>query len=135
SDGMPGATWFPGARLNYAEHLLGRDEDVDRVAVVAHSQTRAPLELTFGELRGQVARARAGLERLGVRPGDRVAAYLPNIPETLVAFAAAASVGAIWAGCAPELWPPCVIDLLAQLEPTVQLAVCGYGYRHPAGDR
>ena len=65
---MPGAEWFPGARLNFAEHMLGRDEDVDRVAVVAHSQTREPIELTFGELRRQVAWARAGLQRLGVGP-------------------------------------------------------------------
>ena len=91
---MPGAEWFPGARLNYAEHMLGRDEDVDEVAVVAYSQTREPMELTFGDLREQVARARAGLKRLGVGPGDRVVAYLPNIPETLVAFVATASLGA-----------------------------------------
>ena len=65
---MPGAEWFPGARLNYAEHMLGRDEDVDEVAVVAYSQTREPMELTFGDLREQVARARAGLKRLGVGP-------------------------------------------------------------------
>ena len=70
--------------------------------MLAHSQTRAPIELTFGELRDQVARARVGLERLGVGPDDRVVAYLPNIPETLVAFLATASLGAIWATCAPE---------------------------------
>ena len=74
SRAMPGAEWFPGARLNYAEHLVGTDEDADRVAVLARSQTRPPLELTFGELREQVARARVGLQRLGVRPGDRVVA-------------------------------------------------------------
>ena len=85
---MPGAEWFPGAALNYAEHMLGRDEDVGASAVVAHSQTRAPIELTFGDLREQVARARAGLQRLGVGRGDRVVAYLPNVPETLVAFLA-----------------------------------------------
>src|SRR5437899_3343451 len=73
---MPGAEWFPGARLNYAEHMVGRDEDVDKVAVVAHSQSREPGELTFGDLREQVACARAGLQRLGVGPGDRVVAYL-----------------------------------------------------------
>src|SRR4051812_41728001 len=99
---MPGARWFPGATLNYAEHALGRPEDQDAVAVVAHSQTRPPIELTFGELRDQVGRARAGLIRLGVGKGDRVVAYLPNIPETLVAFLATASLGAIWASCAPE---------------------------------
>ena len=132
---MPGATWFPGARLNLAEHLLGLEGELDEVAVVAHSQTRPPFELTFGELREQVARARTGLLRLGVGPGDRIAAFMPNIPETLVAFAATASIGAIWASCAPELGPRSVIDRLAQLEPTVLLAVGGYGYRDRAVDR
>jgi acetoacetyl-CoA synthetase len=135
SDTMPGARWFPGARLNLAEHLLGRDEDVDTVAVIAYSQTRDRIELTFGELREQVARARAGLERLGVQPGDRVAAYLPNIPETLIAFAATTSLGAIWASCAPELGARSVVDRLAQLDPVVLLAVDGYGFRDRSIDR
>ncbi len=126
---MPGAVWFPGARLNYAEHLVGRDEDADRVAVVAQSQTRPEIELTFGELREQVARARAGLQRLGVGPGDRVVAYMPNIPETLVAFIATASLGAIWAACAPEFGARSVIDRFAQIEPKVLLTVGGYGFR------
>src|SRR5436190_83102 len=78
---MPGAKWFESATLNYAEHLVGRDEDRDRTAVVARSQTRGDIELTFGELRAQVARARNGLQGLGVQPGDRVVAYMPNIPE------------------------------------------------------
>jgi acetoacetyl-CoA synthetase len=128
---MPGASWFPGATLNYAEHALGRPEDRDAVAVVAHSQTRPPIELTFGELRDQVGRARAGLIRLGVQKGDRVVAYLPNIPETLVAFLATASLGAIWASCAPEFGPRSVIDRFSQLEPKVLLTVAGYKY----GDR
>jgi acetoacetyl-CoA synthetase len=124
--GMPGAEWFPGARLNYAEHMIGRDEDTNAVAVVAHSQTRDPIELTFGDLREQVARARAGLQRLGVGPGDRVVAYLPNIPETLVAFLAAASLGAIWATCPPEFGVRSVVNRLGQLEPKLLLAVAGY---------
>jgi acetoacetyl-CoA synthetase len=132
---MPGAYWFPGARLNFAEHMLGRDEDVDSVAVVAHSQTRAPIELTFGELRRQVARARAGLQRLGVGSGDRVVAYLPNIPETLVAFLATASLGAIWATCPPEFGVRSVVDRLGQLEPKVLLAVAGYGWGEKLIDR
>ncbi len=126
---MPGAVWFPGARLNYAEHLVGRDEDTDSVAVIAHSQTRPEFEVTFGELREQVARARAGLQRLGVGPGDRVVAYMPNIPETLVAFIATASLGAIWAACAPEFGARSVIDRFAQIEPKVMLTVGGYGFR------
>jgi acetoacetyl-CoA synthetase len=126
---MPGAVWFPGARLNYAEHLVGRDEDTSEVAVIAHSQTRPEFKVTFGELRQQVARARAGLQRLGVGPGDRVVAYLPNIPETLVAFIATASLGAIWAACAPEFGARSVIDRFAQIDPKVMLAVGGYGFR------
>jgi acetoacetyl-CoA synthetase len=128
---MPGAEWFPGAQLNYAEHMLGGDEDTRSVAVVARSQTRDPVELTFGDLREQVARARAGLLRLGVEPGDRVVAYLPNIPETLVAFLAAASIGAIWATCPPEFGVRSVVDRLGQLEPKLLLTVGGYRY----GDR
>ena len=132
---MPGARWFTGARLNYAEHLVGFDEDRDRVAVLAQSQTRPPLELTFGELRDQAGRVRAGLQRLGVGPGDRVVAYLPNIPETLAAFIATASLGAIWATCAPEFGARSVVDRFAQIEPKVMLAVGGYGYRDRYVDR
>ena len=132
---MPGAEWFPGARLNYAEHALGTDEDTDRVAVVARSQTREPIELTFGELREQVALARAGLRRLGVGPGDRVVAYLPNIPETLVAFLAATSLGATWAACAPEFGARSVLARFGQIEPKVLLAIGGYTYRDRAVDR
>jgi acetoacetyl-CoA synthetase len=132
---MPGAEWFPGARLNFAEHMVGRDEDVDLVAIVAYSQTREPVELTFGDLRDQVARARAGLQRLGVGPGDRVVAYLPNIPETLVGFLAAASLGAIWATCPPEFGVRSVLHRLGQLEPKVLLAVATYRYGDKHVDR
>jgi acetoacetyl-CoA synthetase len=132
---MPGAEWFPGARINYAEHLVGGDEDHDRIAILARSQTRPPLELTFGELREQVAGARVGLQRLGVGPGDRVVAYLPNIPETLAAFIATASLGAIWAACAPEFGARSVVDRFAQIEPKVMFAVAGYGYRDRYVDR
>jgi acetoacetyl-CoA synthetase len=135
SRAMPGAEWFPGARLNYAEHMLGTDEDTDRVAVVARSQTREPIELTFGELRERVARARAGLQRLGVGSGDVVVAYLPNIPETLVAFIATASLGAIWASCAPEFGARSVLGRFGQIDPKVLFAVGGYTYRDRPIDR
>ncbi|MET8519200.1 acetoacetate--CoA ligase [Nocardioides sp. NPDC004968] len=125
---MPGARWFPGALLNYAEHALGTDEDVDRVAVLGRSQTRDDVELTFGDLRDRVARARASLEKLGVRRGDRVAGYLPNIPEALVAYLATASLGATWASCASEFGPRSVIDRFAQIEPVVLLVAGGYRY-------
>jgi acetoacetyl-CoA synthetase len=132
---MPGAEWFSGARLNYAEHLLGTPQDTDTVAVVARSQTRGPIELTFGDLREQVARARAGLQRLGVGPGDRVVAYLPNIPETLVAFIATASLGAVWATCAPEFGARSVLGRFGQIEPKALLTVSGYTYRNKPVDR
>jgi acetoacetyl-CoA synthetase len=132
---MPGAEWFTGARLNYAEHLVGLEEDRDQVAVVARSQTRGPLELTFGELIEQTGRVRAGLQRLGVTRGDRVVAYMPNIPETLIGFIATASLGAIWATCAPEFGARSVVDRFAQIEPRVLMAVGGYGYRNRYVDR
>ena len=132
---MPGAEWFTGARLNYAEHMLGRDEDLGSVAVTAISQTREPFDLTFADLREQVAAARAGLQRLGVGEGDRVVAYLPNIPETLIAFLAAASLGAVWATCATEFGPRAVIDRFAMLEPKVLLAIAGYRYGEKEVDR
>jgi acetoacetyl-CoA synthetase len=132
---MPGAQWFTGARLNYAEHLVGTDEDLDRVAVLARSQTRPPLDLTFGELRDLAARVRLGLQRLGVGRGDRVVAYMPNIPETLAAFIATASLGAIWAACAPEFGARSVVGRFAQIEPRVLLTVGGYGFRNRYVDR
>jgi acetoacetyl-CoA synthetase len=132
---MPGARWFDGARLNYAEHIVGGRFPDDEVAVVARSQTRPPSTLTFGELTAAVGRARAGFQRLGVGPGDRVVGYLPNIPETLVAFLACASVGATWATCAPEFGVRAVVDRFSQIEPTVLLAISGYVYGTTYVDR
>ena len=132
---MPGARWFPGARLNYAEHAVGLPEDEGRVALLGRSQTRGPVDGTVGELREQVARARTGLQRLGVGAGDRVVAYLPNIPETVVAFLATASLGAVWCSCAPEMGPRSVVDRFDQVEPSVLLAVAGYRYGDKAVDR
>ena len=130
SHDMPGARWFQGALLNYADHALrwtGSDD-----AVVAWSQTRDVVSLDRDELRRQVARARAGLAALGVGRGDRVVAYAPNIPETLIAFLASASLGAIWSSCAPEFGPAAVIDRFSQIEPTVLVGIDGY--RHGAKD-
>ena len=126
---MPGAKWFPGATLNYAEHAT-RPPGVDPAApaVIGVSQTRDRVQLTWAELVDQVGRARHGLRRLGVGPGDRVAAYLPNVPETVVAFLATASLGAVWAACAPEFGPRGVLDRFAQVEPKVLLTVSGYRY-------
>jgi acetoacetyl-CoA synthetase len=132
---MPGAEWFTGARLNYAEHLVGREEDLGQVAVVARSQTRPPQELTFAELRELAGRVRAGLQELGVGRGDRVVAYMPNIPETLAAFIATASLGAIWATCAPEFGARSVVGRFGQIKPKVLITVGGYGYRDRYVDR
>jgi acetoacetyl-CoA synthetase len=136
STAMPGARWFPGATLNYAEHVLrmpglGDDDPV----VLAYSQTREPITLTASDLREQVRRVRAGLRRLGVGVGDRVAAYAPNIPETYVLMLATASLGAVFSSCAPEFGARSVIDRWQQIEPTVLVAVDGYRYGDKAVDR
>jgi acetoacetyl-CoA synthetase len=148
SEQMPGADWFAGAELNYAENLLARQLDApglhdqggepghesraNRTAVLHASELRALDELSWGELAEQVAAVAAGLRTLGVKRGDRVAAYMPNIPETLVAFLATASIGAIWSCAAPEFGARSVIDRFAQIEPKVLLVVDGY--RHGGKD-
>ena len=130
---MPGAKWFPGATLNYAEHALrGPDRDV---VIAAYSQTRSPIEMTRADLRGAVGRAAVGLERLGIGPGDRVAGYLPNIPEAVIALLATASLGAIWVACAPEFGVQSVLDRFSQVEPKVLIAVDGYRYGEKEIDR
>ena len=153
---MPGARWFEGAQLNYAENLLlgpapdagarpiseetplgpgAADRDPGEVAVLHVSELRdqnPPAQLTRGELTAEVARAAGGLRALGVGRGDRVVAYMPNIPETLIAFLAVASIGAIWSSAAPEFGARSVIDRFAQIEPKVLLAVDGY--RHGGKD-
>jgi acetoacetyl-CoA synthetase len=133
TDAMPGAKWFPGARLNYARQALrGAPEDV---VLVALSQTRGRIEMTRGELTDEVARLRTGLQALGVVEGDRVAGYLPSLPETVAAFLATASLGATWTACPPEFGPRSVIDRLGQLEPKVLLAIDGYRYGERVVDR
>ncbi|MFE9688743.1 acetoacetate--CoA ligase [Micromonospora sp. NPDC005806] len=133
---MPGTRWFPGATLNYAENVLrmpGRGDD-DPV-VIAHGQTRAPETLTAAGLREQVRRVAAGLRRLGVGRGDRVAAYAPNIPETFVLLLATSSLGAIFSSCAPEFGTRSVTDRWQQIEPKVLVAVDGYRYGDKPVDR
>jgi acetoacetyl-CoA synthetase len=123
---MPGTPWLPGALLSYPEHALR--EDWTGTAIVGLSQTRDRVELSFDELREQVARCRAGLTRLGVEPGDRVAGYLPHIPEAIVAFLATASLGATWVSCPPEFGTRAVVDRLGQVDPVVLIAVDGHRY-------
>ena len=153
---MPGARWFQGAQLNYAENMIagllpvpaaafdgepdgepdqaptGHDARAERVAVLHASELRELEQITWGELSGQVVAAAAGLRALGVGRGDRVVAYMPNIPETLIAFLAVASIGAIWSSAAPEFGARSVIDRFSQIEPKVLLAVDGY--RHGGKD-
>ena len=124
---MPGAVWFPGARLNYAERLF-RGKPDDRVAILHASELHELGEWTWGQLREQTGRIRAGLRARGVGPGDRVAAYLPNVPETIAAFLATASLGAIWSSAAPEFGVRSVCDRFGQIEPKILLAIDGYRY-------
>jgi len=133
---MPGAVWFPGGTLNYAEHALSRwFERPDDEALVGRSQTRDRRVVTGRDLLAQVTRCRAGLERLGVGKGDRVVAYTPNIEETIVAFLATASLGGIWSSCAPEFGVRAVTDRWGQIEPVVMFAVDGYVYGDKPIDR
>lgn len=133
---MPGAEWFPEARLNYAEQVLRMPGIApDAEVVLGYSQTREPVILSVAQLREQVRLARAGLMKMGVEPGDRVAAYLPNIPETLVLMLATASLGAIFSSCAPEFGTRSVTDRWTQISPKVLVAVDGYRYGEKVIDR
>ena len=124
---MPGAEWFPAARLSYAEHVFRGRNDGD-VAIRHASELRPLGEWTWGELRAQAGAVAAALREAGVVAGDRVAAYLPNIPETVAAFLGCASIGATWSSCAPEFGVRSVVDRFAQIEPKVLLTVDGYRY-------
>jgi acetoacetyl-CoA synthetase len=131
---MPGARWFPGARLSYAEHVFRGRDDGD-VAIRHASELRPLGEWTWGELRARTGAVAAALRETGVVAGDRVAAYLPNIPETVAAFLGCASIGATWSSCAPEFGVRSVVDRFAQIEPKVLLAVDGYRYGGKDFDR
>ena len=133
---MPGTQWFPGATLNYAEHALGDSPDRadGDLAIVFVREDGLERLVNRGELRDLVGRVRAGLVRLGVRGGDRVVALMPNSVETLAAFLATASLGAIWSSCSPDFGLRAVHDRFAQLEPSVFLAVDGYAYGGKAFD-
>ncbi|HET7263171.1 MAG TPA: acetoacetate--CoA ligase [bacterium] len=124
--GVEGARWFPGAALNFAEPALRRNDDAP--ALLARSETRPPRTLSWADLRREVAGVAAGLRRFGVRRGDRVAAYLPNVPEAAAALLASAGLGAVWSSCPPEFGTRSVVDRFRQIEPRVLLAVDGYRY-------
>jgi len=131
---MPGARWFPDTSLNYAEHVF-RGKDDDAPAILHASELRPLAQTSWGELREQVAAVAGGLRALGVRRGDCVVAYMPNIPEAIVAFLASASIGAIWSSCSPDFGPASVVDRFAQIEPKVLFAVDGYRYGGKDFDR
>ena len=124
---MPGAQWFPGARLNYAEHVF-RHYQEDKTAVMFISEDSELAELSWQELSGKVNVLAQWLRDIGIKPGDRVAAYLSNSPEAVIAILATASIGAIWTACSPDFGTPSVLDRFSQLEPKVLFCVDGYRY-------
>ncbi|HET7247722.1 MAG TPA: acetoacetate--CoA ligase [Streptosporangiaceae bacterium] len=133
---MPDVTWFPGATLNYAANALRTAAtDPARIAVIARDEAGNQAALSYGELAAEVARVRAGLIALGVTTGDRVAAYLPNIPAAIIGLLATASIGAIWSSCSPDFGPASVIDRFAQITPKVLFAVERYRYGGKEFDR
>ncbi|MFF3935810.1 acetoacetate--CoA ligase [Streptomyces phaeofaciens] len=131
---MPGATWFPGARLNFAERCLARATDA-RPALVCVAEGGTPEEISWEELRRQVADVAAALRRMGVGPGDCVAGHLPNLPQTVVALLATAAVGAVWTACSPDFGTPSVLARLRQARPAVLVAADGYRHGGKEYDR
>ena len=125
-DKMPGAEWFPDARLNYAENLLRRRDDGD--AIVFWGEERVRRRLRFAELHDRVSRLAQALKARGIGAGDRVAGYLPNMPETIIAMLATASLGAVWSSCSPDFGVQGVLDRFGQIEPKALIAVEGYYY-------
>ncbi len=135
-DRMPGARFFPEASLNFAENLLRRDDDAE--ALVFRSEPGERRSIAFRELRASVASLAAALRDMGVGPGDRIAAYMPNIPETVIAMLAATSIGATWSSCSPDFGARGVLDRFGQIEPKILFAVDGYFYNgrtHDLRDR
>ncbi|MFA8439875.1 acetoacetate--CoA ligase [Pueribacillus sp. YX66] len=134
NDRMPGAEWFSGATLNYAEHIL-RHAKPDKTAIYYKSENRPLKEMSWKELTEKTASVAAYLKSVGVERGDRVVAYMPNIPETIIAFLATASIGAIWSSCAPEFGVGSTLDRFQQIEPKILFTVDGYRYNGKANPR
>lgn len=131
---MPGAVWFTGAELNFAEHIF-RNATSERPALLFRSERHALVEVSWDELQQKVGAVANALRALGVQRGDRVVAYMPNIPETLIAFLACASLGAIWSSCSPDFGTGSVIDRFKQIEPEILFVVDGYQYNGRTFDR
>jgi len=125
-DRMPGARWFPEARLNFAENLLGHPGS--QLALVFRDERGVRRSWTWGALREEVARVAAGLRAVGIEPGDRVVGFLPNLPEAIIAMLASASLGAIWSSCSPDFGVRGVLDRFGQIEPRVLFCADGYAY-------
>ncbi|MEW5899132.1 MAG: acetoacetate--CoA ligase, partial [Bacillota bacterium] len=127
---FPGAKWFPGARLNFAENLLRYTDD--HVAFIFRGETQKSARITYAQLYDTVARLAKSLRELGVAPGDRVVAYMPNLIETAIAMLAATSIGAVWSSCATDIGPQAALDRLGQIEPKVLFTANGYFYKGKA---
>jgi acetoacetyl-CoA synthetase len=125
-DRMPGSAWFPGARLNFAENLLRRRDDADALVFRGEDQVRA--RWSYRELYDEVSRVARGMRAAGVRPGDRVAGFMANMPESVIAMLATASIGAIWCSCSPDFGVRGVVDRFGQIAPKLLFAVDGYWY-------
>ncbi len=134
SAGMPGARWFPGVRLNYAEHAF-RHADARRPALLSRVEGCEPQAVGWERLQADAGALAEFLRRQGVRPGDRVVSYMPNTPQTVTAFLACASIGAVWSSCSPDMGPSVVLDRFRQIEPVVLFAVDGYSYNGRSFDR
>ncbi|RYY83600.1 MAG: acetoacetate--CoA ligase, partial [Comamonadaceae bacterium] len=137
-DAMPGAVWFPGAQVNYARQVL-RHVDAAHAAgfpaLISRNERGEHRELSWPDLRRQAAALALHLQAQGLQPGDRVAAYLPNVPETIVAFLAVASLGGVWSICAPDMGAHAVLDRFSQIEPKVLIACDGVTYGGKDHDR
>ncbi len=130
---MPGAKWFDGAELNYAEHVF-RNMTPEHPALIFQSEIQSLMEISWDELHQKVSSLAAALRNMGVQRGDRVVSYMPNIPQTVIAFLACASIGAIWSSCSPDFGTRSVIDRFSQIKPKVLFAVDGYQYGGRAFD-
>jgi len=130
SSRLPGARWFSGARLNFAENLLRYRDDY--TAFIFKGETQKSARMTYAELYGSVARLAKSMRQTGIKPGDRVAAYMPNLMETAMAMLATASIGAVWSSCATDVGPQAVLDRFSQIEPKVLFTVDGYFYKAKA---
>jgi acetoacetyl-CoA synthetase len=130
---MPGAQWFSGAELNYAEHVF-RNISPDYPALIFQSEIQSLMEISWDELYRSVSGLAAAMRIMGIQKGDRVVCYMPNIPQTVIAFLACASIGAVWSSCSPDFGTRSVIDRFSQIKPRLLIAVDGYQYGGKAFD-